>query len=146
VDVSGDDVGSAAPVRISIDDVPLDDHMQKREPVAESEETPGRRAHMDSPVNSDDRVRISMASLQSGIVSSVEMKDGDEDGILAPIRIAADDIAQCEPDARGHISQPDHLWKISPHRRAGATAAGGVRIPAAMLAANGVTGPRISIR
>jgi hypothetical protein len=139
VDVNGDDVGSVAPVRISIDGLTLDDDTQRRRPAVESEATPGHRTRVDGGV------RISMASLESGIASLPEMKDGEEDGIRVPIRIATGDIAHSALDARGQFVQPELSWKIHPHRRAGETAAGGIRIQAAMLAASDVTGPRISI-
>ncbi len=86
-----------------------------------------------------------MTSLESGIASLPERKDDDEDGIHVPIRIAARNVARDEPDTRGQLPRADLLWKINPHRHADETAAGGVRIPAAIPAVNGATGPRISI-
>jgi hypothetical protein len=104
----------------------------------------GHRNHIDGLAKSDGAVRISMASLESGIVSPPAMKDDREEGARVRIRIAAGDIEHGEPDPRGRMSQQDHFWKMNSHRRADETTAGGVRISAAMLAVNDVAGPRIT--
>jgi hypothetical protein len=87
-------------------------------------------------------VRIAVASLELHAAEP----DEDEGGpVAASIRIAMPDSSGDEPCLPHPVSKPAHLWKTKPQRR-GETAAGEVRIAAAMLARDGgMHGTRISI-
>jgi hypothetical protein len=142
VDVNGNDVAGAAPVRISIDDLPSNHGGDWKEVVSGFEARLGRRTQPGGATNAAGRVRIAMDSLELPAAEP----DEDEDGsVAASIRIAMPDSSGGEPGLPHPVSRPADLWKAKPQRR-GEPAAGEVRIAAAMLARDGgMHGPRISI-
>ena len=144
VDVNGDGVDGADPVRISIKASSLDDDMRRQAAVADFQNLPGHQAHAGDAAESAGRVTISMTSLETDAVNPPVMLDESE-SVYLPIRIAVSEFAHDQPAVRRPIFAPDRVSNLRPHRPADETATGEVRIPAAILAQNGAAPPRISI-
>ncbi|MEI9924472.1 MAG: VCBS domain-containing protein [Bradyrhizobium sp.] len=138
VDVNGDDACNAQPVRLSIDSV----SRLRSEDEPEESTVPQRRAARAGTFTN--AIRISIASLESGAARAAAVVDDDAD-IQAAVRIAVEDVMAGEGIVTRQEGERDHLRKADKQRRVDEAAAGGVRIPAALLARNGVPGPRISI-
>jgi hypothetical protein len=151
VDVNGEDVNGAAPLRISIDGLSFDDDatgVDERDSAGEDGVRFHRQAKRDDSFddlpNAAAHVRIPMMAL--AIDDARLGVTAEDDGhIAATIRIAAPDGVRSEAALADTKVGSEQLWKFLPQQREAETT-GKIRIPAAALAkGGGVPGPRITI-
>ena len=140
VDVNG--VGSEAPVRISIDDLPSWNNGDVEGVMKGFQAMLGHQAEFEDTANAVGAVKIAMSSLELPATKPFEDEGGP---IAASIRIAMPDRSCDEASLPHLVSGPAHPWKMKPPQR-GEAVAGEIRISAAILASGGGRhGPRISI-